>query len=75
MLVLSRKLNEAIVIDGGITLTVVAVKGKTVRLAIDAPPFTRVDRQEVYERLIRDGFFLPDDGPEFSSSCSPAMSS
>jgi carbon storage regulator len=75
MLVLSRKLNEAIVIDGGITLTVVAVKGKTVRLAIDAPPSTRVDRQEVYERLIHDGFHVPDDEPDYYSSPSPVMRS
>jgi carbon storage regulator CsrA len=53
---LSRKQGEAIVIDGGIRITVVGVKGKLVRLAIDAPRSTRVDREEVATRVARDGF-------------------
>jgi len=56
VLVLSRKQGEAIVIDGGIRITVVGVKGKIVRLAIDAPRSTRVDREEVAIRMARDGF-------------------
>jgi carbon storage regulator len=56
MLVLSRKQGESIVIDGGIRITVVGVKGKAVRLAIEAPRSTRVDREEVAMRVERDGF-------------------
>ena len=38
MLVLSRKLNERIVIDGGIVVTVVKIDRNQVRLGIEAPP-------------------------------------
>ena len=50
MLVLSRRLGETIVIEGGIEVMVVAVQGDRVRLGITAPPSVRVDRQEVHER-------------------------
>jgi carbon storage regulator len=64
MLVLSRKVGEAIVIDGGIRIRIASIQGKSVRVAIEAPRSTRVDRQEVYERLVRDGFHQPEAGPE-----------
>jgi carbon storage regulator len=60
MLVLSRKLDEAIVIEGGIRIQVAAINGKQVRLAIQAPRSVRVDREEVYERVVRDGFHEPE---------------
>jgi carbon storage regulator len=56
MLVLSRKIGEAIVIDGGIVVRVADVHGGRVRLAIDAPRSTRVDREEVHDRVADAGF-------------------
>jgi carbon storage regulator len=50
MLVLTRREGESIVIADDIQVTVVAVKGDRVRLGIAAPPWIRVDRQEVHER-------------------------
>jgi carbon storage regulator len=47
MLVLSRKLNERIVIDGGIVVTVVKIDRNQVRLGIEAPPQVRVFREEI----------------------------
>ena len=47
MLMLSRHPGEEIVIDGGITLTVVSVQGDRVRLGITAPRDVSVDRKEV----------------------------
>jgi carbon storage regulator len=47
MLVLSRKLNEKIVIDGGIVLTVVKIDRNQIRLGIEAPPDGRVLREEI----------------------------
>ncbi|HEY1378548.1 MAG TPA: carbon storage regulator [Gemmataceae bacterium] len=56
MLVLSRKVGEAIVIDGGIRISVAEVQGGRVRLAIEAPRETRVDREEVRDRVAAAGF-------------------
>lgn len=47
MLVLSRKLNEKIVIDGGIVLTVVKIDRNQVRIGIEAPPHVAVFREEI----------------------------
>ncbi|MDO4558583.1 MAG: carbon storage regulator CsrA [Planctomycetia bacterium] len=52
MLVLSRQLNESIVIDGGIVVTIVDIRGDRVRLGIEAPPEVAVHRREVQERLL-----------------------
>jgi carbon storage regulator len=51
MLVLSRKLNESIVINHDIVVTVLAVQGGRVRLGIEAPLEIPVHRQEVYEKM------------------------
>ena len=48
MLVLTRKLGESIAIDDDIRITVVQIKGKQIRLGIDAPKETIVHREEVY---------------------------
>jgi carbon storage regulator len=50
MLVLTRRLGETIVIDGGIRVTVLEVKGDRVRLGIVAPADVTVDREEVHQR-------------------------
>ncbi len=47
MLVLSRKVGEQIVIGEDIVLTVVDVRGDTVRLGIAAPRHVTVNRAEV----------------------------
>jgi len=47
MLVLSRKLNEKIVIDGGIVLTVVKIDGNQVRIGIEAPGHVQIFREEI----------------------------
>lgn len=52
MLVLTRKLEESIVIGGNIRITVLQVQGDRVRIGISAPPEVRIDREEVHERRI-----------------------
>ena len=47
MLVLSRKLNQEITIGENVTITVLKVKGNTVRLGSDAPRHIRVVRGEL----------------------------
>ncbi len=54
MLVLSRKKNESIVINGNVTVTVVEIRGDKVRLGIMAPKEVPVHRQEVWEVIQKD---------------------
>ena len=49
MLVLSRKLDESVIIDGNIKITVVKIQGDKVRLGFEAPEAIRIDREEVHE--------------------------
>jgi carbon storage regulator len=53
MLVLSRKLNQNIVIDGCIIIKVVRMEGDVVKLGIEAPQSISVHRQEVYDEIER----------------------
>ena len=53
MLILSRKLNESIVIDGRITVKIVRVEGDVVKLGIAAPLDVPVHRQEIYDEIQR----------------------
>lgn len=48
MLVLTRKLGESIAIDDDIKIVIVQVKGKQVRIGIEAPRDTKIHREEVY---------------------------
>ncbi|MFT5300642.1 MAG: carbon storage regulator [Mariniblastus sp.] len=47
MLVLSRKKNEQILIDGNILIEVLQIRGNTVRLGISAPSDVKVLRGEL----------------------------
>lgn len=51
MLVLSRTVNERIVIGDDVTITVVAIRNGKVRIGIEAPPDVPVHRQEVHDAI------------------------
>ena len=51
MLVLSRKLGEAIVIDGRIKVTVIRMDANAVKLGIAAPPEVPIHREEIFEAM------------------------
>jgi carbon storage regulator len=53
MLILSRKVQESIVIDGRIVVKIVRVEGDQVKLGIEAPSSVPVHRQEVYDEIQR----------------------
>jgi len=48
MLILTRKSGESITIGDDVKVTVVEVKGKQVRIGIDAPRSYTIHREEVY---------------------------
>ncbi|MGE5529492.1 MAG: carbon storage regulator CsrA [Patescibacteria group bacterium] len=54
MLVLTRKLNESIMIGHDVKITVVDVRGDQVKLGISAPRQIAVHREEVYLEIQRE---------------------
>ena len=52
MLVLSRKKNEEVVINGNIRVVIVEIRGDKVRLGIEAPKDIDVHRKEVLEAIL-----------------------
>ena len=51
MLILTRRLNETLMIGTEITVTVLGVKGNQVRLGVNAPKSIAVHREEVFDRI------------------------
>ncbi len=51
MLILTRKLGESITIGEEIKIRVLEIKGRQVRLGIDAPAKFSVYREEIYKRI------------------------
>ena len=48
MLVLTRKVKEAIVIAGKVRVVVAEIRGEKVRLGVEAPRVVTVDREEIH---------------------------
>ena len=51
MLVLSRKRDETIMIGDNIEISIVDIKGDTVRVGINAPRSVSVHRKEIFEAI------------------------
>jgi carbon storage regulator len=51
MLYLTRKIGESIIINDDIEITVVEVRGKSIKLGLTFPPDVSVYRREVHERI------------------------
>jgi len=52
MLYLSRKIGESIIINNNIELTVVEVRGKSVKLGFVFPPEASVLRKEIHDKIM-----------------------
>ncbi|MGK7345389.1 MAG: carbon storage regulator CsrA [Candidatus Nitrospinota bacterium M3_3B_026] len=51
MLVLTRKLGESVTIGDDIKISVIDIKGRQVRLGIEAPRNMTIHREEVYAKI------------------------
>ena len=51
MLILSRKINEKIMIGDDISVSIIEVRGDQVRIGVDAPKTVKVFRQEVFDAI------------------------
>ncbi len=54
MLVLSRRVDESLLIDKDIKITVLDIRGGQVRLGITAPQSIKVHREEIVDRINSD---------------------
>jgi carbon storage regulator len=51
MLILSRKVDEKVIIGDDIKISIIEIRGDQVRIGIDAPKKVKVFRQEVYDAI------------------------
>jgi carbon storage regulator len=55
MLILTRRVGETLMIGDEVSVTVLGVKGNQVRIGITAPKDVAVHREEIYQRIHREG--------------------
>ena len=51
MLILSRNAGQSIMIDDDIVVTILAVKGNSIKVGITAPKDVAVHREEIYKKI------------------------
>ena len=51
MLILTRRVGEALMIGDNISISILGVKGNQVRIGIDAPKEVAVHREEIFKKI------------------------
>lgn len=64
MLVLTRKVNQSIMIGDDIEIIVLEVRGEQVRIGIKAPRVVPVHRREIYEAIMKENLLAAQTRPE-----------
>jgi len=64
MLVLTRKVNQSIIVGDDVEVVVLEVRGEQVRLGIKAPKTVAVHRKEIYDQIKDENVAASDINPE-----------
>lgn len=54
MLILTRKLNEEIVIDSNVRIKILALNDNQLKIGIEAPQNVKIFRGELYDKIIQE---------------------
>jgi carbon storage regulator len=65
MLILSRKINEKIMIGEDISVSILEIRGDQVRIGVEAPRQVKVFRQEVFDAIKAENKAALDSKPVF----------
>jgi carbon storage regulator len=65
MLILSRKINEKIMIGEDISISIIEIRGDQVRIGVDAPKMVKVFRQEVFDAIMAENRAAAQSSPVF----------
>jgi carbon storage regulator len=65
MLILSRKINEKIMIGKDISVSIIEIRGDQVRIGVDAPKTVKVFRQEVFDAIMAENKAAAQSSPVF----------
>ncbi|MEQ8388315.1 MAG: carbon storage regulator CsrA [Alphaproteobacteria bacterium] len=68
MLYLTRKVGESVIIDDNIEITVVEVRGKTIKLGFEFPADVTVLRRELYEKIQAENRAAAEGSEEFAKT-------
>jgi carbon storage regulator len=65
MLILSRKVNEKIMIGEDISVSIIEIRGDQVRIGVNAPKAVKVFRQEVFDAIKAENRAAAESAPVF----------
>ena len=65
MLILSRKINEKIMIGDEISISIIEIRGDQVRIGVDAPKTVKVFRREVFDAIMAENKAAAESTPVF----------